>query len=230
MSKEKMMSIVIVVLVVAVVLFVVFFGAGKMSKPLSSVNNAALDSVASVNGVPIPRASFDAQLAIATTTYKTQGVDVADATKLAAIRTQVLNDLINNELVAQGVKSSGTLADDAEVETQFQNILKQSGGADKLKAQMTAANLTEAKLKDNITKQLTIQKFLLKNVDISTATSSDAEIKKFYDDNTKGLKTPPKLKDVKEQIRQQIITNKQQQLINAFLTALRAKSDVKTSF
>ena len=225
MSKEKLVSIGVIILVVVAIGSLAVFGARKTS---SSKISTVADNVALVNGVPITRATFKAQLTVSTTTLAAQGVPVTSADKLAEIKTQVLNDLINSELVSQGITKDKIAVTADEIETQFQNILKQAGGAEQLKAQIAKINLTEVELRQNIAKQLNIQKYLLKNVDISSATTTEAEIKKFYDDNTKSLKNPPSLKDVSDQIRQQIIANKQQLLVNAFLSALRAGAEIKT--
>jgi aspartyl/glutamyl-tRNA(Asn/Gln) amidotransferase C subunit len=71
---------------------------------------------------------------------------------------------------------------------------------------------------------------------------SDAEIKKFYDDAVKAQteankKLPkdqkpqpiPALKDVKAQIQQQLVLQKQQTQAAAFVQALRAKAKVETT-
>ncbi len=227
MNKEKMMSIGAIVLVVGVVAGLAIFGASKVKKPVASTTTSA--SVATVNGVAITKETYDAQLATAISAFKSQGVNTDDTAKLAEIKTQVLNDLISNELVAQGVVSAGVKVTDADVEKQFQAVLAQVGGAEKLKEQLIAAKLTEAQLRINISKQLAIQAYLLQNIDMSTATATDAEAKKFYDDNAKGQANVPAYKDVSAQIKQQIVANKQQLLINAFVASLRSKAKVETS-
>lgn len=227
MNKEKMMSIGAIVLVVGVVAGLAIFGASKVKKPVASTTTSA--SVATVNGVAITKETYDAQLATAISAFKSQGVNTDDTAKLAEIKTQVLNDLISNELVAQGVVSAGVKVTDADVEKQFQAVLAQVGGVEKLKEQLIAAKLTEAQLRINISKQLAIQAYLLQNIDMSTATATDAEAKKFYDDNAKGQANVPAYKDVSAQIKQQIVANKQQLLINAFVASLRSKAKVETS-
>ena len=228
MNKEKILSIGAVVLVVGVVAGLAIFAKNKGKEPV--VSNAP--TVATVNGVAITKDAYDAQLATAITAFKGQGMNTDDPTQLAQIKTQVLNDLISNELVTQGIAAAGIKPTDAEVEAQFQAVLTQVGGMDKLKEQLVAANLTEAQLRINITRQLAVQAYLTKNIDMSTTTVTDAEIQKFYDDNVKNLpkgQTAPVFKDVKEQIRQQLVSNKQQVLITAFVASLKEKAKVETT-
>lgn len=227
MNKNVIISVlVIIVLIVAGYLLL----SRKTTKPVEQ----KVETVATVNGVAIPKTAFEAQLATALATVKAQGVDVTDAAKLAEIRTQVLNDLISNELVNQGVAKAGIKVTPAEVETQFQAILKQTGSAEALAAELTKSNLTEAQLRENISKQLAIQAYLLQNIDTKSITVSDAEIAQFYADYSKaqkdaGVKTIPSLKELSEQIKQQITANKQQTLIVNFVASLRAAAKVETT-
>lgn len=225
MSKEKIIAGVIVLVVL------VGIGYSYMSKTKKAVTAEApkVESIAKVNGVDITKSAYDSQLAAAITTLKSQGINTDDATQLSAIKTQVLNDLIGSELVNQAVKASGVTATADEIEKQVQAIVAQIGGADKLPAELAKANLTEAQLRENIAKQLAAQKYLLTKIDISTATASDAEVTKFYNDNVKGKTGAPALKDVTDQIKQQIINTKQQQLLAAFIQTLRQTAKVETS-
>ncbi len=232
MDKNKWISVGVVALVVlGIVLLAVFAGKGKTTNPLNT-KTAVADYVATVNGVGIPRAEFNIQLALATTTLKGQGVDVENADKLSQVKTQVLNDLISNELVSQAIVKAGIKPTPEAVEAGFQDVLKQSGGAEGLKAGLLQANLTEAGLRENITKRLAAQTFLLQNIDTSSTTATTVEINQFYKDYSKAQPADtkvPALKDLSDQIKQQIIANKQQSLVNAFLETLRAKADVKIS-
>jgi hypothetical protein len=238
--KKRFITAAVLLLVVLVVGGYFVFGGSKISSIINNVatNNkvAATASVATVNGTAIPKAAYDAQLASAIASYKSQGVDVtADATKFSQIKTQVLDDLVNNELLTQGAQSAGIKIALAEVEKQFQTILTQAGGAEGLKTALAQNNLTEAQLRENISKQLTIQAYLLANIDTKSITVSDAEIAQFYTDYSKAQITAsstvkvPALKDLSDPIKQQIISNKQQTLINDFITSLRAKAKIETN-
>src|SRR3989338_7203361 len=122
MDKNKVASVAVVVAVLAVALFFLF-GSDKADKLVNNV-----EGVATVNGVVISKSVYDTQLALLTSSLKTQGVDTENAEKLAQIKTQVLNDLINNELVNQGVTKAGITVADTDVETQFQRLLTEAGG------------------------------------------------------------------------------------------------------
>ncbi|HEY0220670.1 MAG TPA: SurA N-terminal domain-containing protein [Candidatus Paceibacterota bacterium] len=220
--------------IIVAILLLAIVGGGAYAyfvkyKKQPEVTKVETVSVAKVNGVDITKAAFDSQLALAITTLKAQGVADADsAEKLPTLKTQVLNDLINNELVNQGIAIAKISATQQEVDTQRASLVTQLGGEDKLKIEMDKAGLTEVKLMENITRQVLVQKYLIANINVASTTVTEAEISKFYKDNSAGQTNPPALKDVKEQIRQQITLNKQQVLVNEFLVALRAKAAIST--
>jgi len=223
MSKNKAIATVIGVLVVIVIILYGVFSLGK-----SKI--ATTEKVATVNGVEITKIAYDAQVSSLTVALQSQGVDVTSATKQAEINKQALDNLINNELVTQGVKSSGIKVTDAEVEAQFQTIVTQNGGQDGFTAALVKANMTEVQLKTNIANQLAIEKYLLTNVNINGITVTDTEVSDFYTQYSKanGTSTPP-LKDISAQIKQQITVNKQQILVNDFIASLKAKATIVTN-
>ncbi len=235
-GKKRVTTVAVLALVIlSAIGGYLIFGKNKIG---STTDNkaAAVTSVATVNGTSIPKATYDTQLANAIASYKSQGVDVAvDATKLAQVKTQVLNDLINNELLIQGALNVGIKTTPEEVEKQFQTVLTQSGGAEGLKAALAQNNLTEAQFRDNISKQLAVQTYLLANIDIKSITVTDAEIAQFYADYSKAQTAAsstikvPSLKDLSEQIKQQLVSNKQQTLITNFVASLREKAKIETT-
>ncbi len=232
-----MKDVSIVVLVLAVLVMGGYLISGRTSKTETKeamVADTKVASAATVNGTVIPKDLFDTQLAAAITSYKAQGVDVADATKLAGIKTEVLDNLTNNELVNQGVVAAGIKASPEEVEKQFQAIITQAGGADKFKEELVKSNLTEEKLRENIAKQIATQTYLLQNIDTKSIIVTDAEIAAFYAEYSKqqttaGVKTIPTLKDLSAQIKQQITVNKQQAMVKTFVDSLRAKAKIETT-
>ncbi|MFA6353745.1 MAG: SurA N-terminal domain-containing protein [Candidatus Paceibacterota bacterium] len=227
--KNKIIPIIVLVLVILAIVGYFVFGKNKIQIPIN--NNVA--SVANVNGDIITKADYETQLANSLDLYKTQGVDVTDVTKLSQIKTQVLDNLIADKLISQGVEASGIKVTAEEIEKQFQIILTQLGGADALKAELVKNKLTEAQLRDNISKQLAAQQYLLQNIDTKSIIVSDAEIAQLYTDYSKEQKAKnakavvPALKDISNQIKQNIISNKQQVLVVDFIASLRAKAKIE---
>ncbi len=229
MNTSKIVSMVVAVVVLALAGYFVFRGDKN-----ETVTPPVVESVATVNGVAIPKSNYETQLANSIASLKTQGVDTENAETLAKIRTQVLDDMINNELVNQGIAAAGITVNPADVDKQIQTITEQAGGVEKLQGELVKANLTEAQLRENVSRQLAIQTYLAANVNVAGITVTDAEVSQFYADYSKsqkdaGVKTVPPLKELTSQIKQQITLNKQQALVNEFITSLRNKAQIVKS-
>jgi hypothetical protein len=223
---RKAVWIVIVIIILAVAGYF-GFKSGKISVPF------VVPSVATVNGVPIPKATFDTQLKNAIASYQAQGIDATSTAALAQIKQQVLNNLINNEVLNQAAKSAGITASSTAVDNQYQTIVTQEGGADKLAADLKKDGMTDAQLRQNIANQLADQTYLLQNIDVGSITASDDEIAQFYAQYSAQQKaagqTVPALTSLSAQIKQQIITNKENAAVNSLIAALVAKATIATS-
>jgi len=226
-GKKGGNKIIIAVLVLLVVIVGGYFAlkGGKLG---------SVASVATVNGKGISKDTFDTQLKNTLASYGIQNPASTTPDQLSQIKNQVLDNMIDNELLKQGAASAGITASSTQVETQYQTILTQNGGAEGLKAALVKANLTDAQLRQNIVDQLVIQAYLLKNIDVSSVTASDAEIAAFYAQysaaqKAAGQKTVPALKDLSAQIKQQIISTKENTMVTNFITGLRASAKIATS-
>ncbi len=223
MSKEKIVSIVVIVVVIAGIAGIAVYGGKKASLSKAPV------AVAYVNDAPITKDAFDAQVTTALNNLKSQGVDVASSTIIAQVKVQVLNDMVNDALVSQEIAKAKIAATQQQIDAQYQTLVSQAGGTDKLASQLAAANLTDAQLRANIAKQLAVRSYLISKIDMNSATATVQEIKSYYQQAINGQKNPPALNAVAEQIRQQLIANKQQALINALLNTLRAGAKISTT-
>ena len=223
MSKGNIITVVVAILVV---LGGAYYGFTRVNKE-GAVATTSTENVATVDGVAIPRSDYDTQMASAIASYKSQGVNVDDPAKMAEIQAQVVDTLVNNEILNQATVKAGVKGAQTDIDAQYQALLAQAGGAEKLNEQLAAVKITDAQLRANIAKQLAIRAYILSKIDINSATTTPAEIQKFYDENVKGQKGAPAFKDIKDQINQTIIANKQQTLLNALITSLRATAKIE---
>src|ERR1035437_3289400 len=91
-GKSNKNKIIIAILVLAVIVVGVYF-AMKGGKT-GSVADDKSASVATVNGVAIPKATFDTQMASAVASYQAQGIAATSTAELTQIKTQVLDNQI----------------------------------------------------------------------------------------------------------------------------------------
>lgn len=185
------------------------------------------EPVATVDGTPITKAEYNESLEMLT--KNSPVTDSTDEAMKENLKNQALDILINNTLLLNGAKSKGVTATDEEVNTEYNKLKDELGGADELQKKMTEVGLTEEKLRSNIKERIVVDKYLAAETDIDEVAATDEEVKAFYDSLTANGSTMPPLDDIKDQVVAQIEGQKRQAIVNDFLAKLRseAKIDIK---
>ncbi len=184
----------------------------------------ASDTVAVVNGENIIRGDLD--------TLKLQlaaqaGAQASSTEAQAQLQTQALNSLISQVLLRQAAANSGVVASSTEVEKQMAAAKAQFKSDAEYQQALTTQGLTEDTLRAQITKNLTISAYLDKELKLSSITATEAEIKTAYDTVAKAQTGVPPLAQVKDQVKNMVIQQKQQVLIDAQVAKLRAAGNVQ---
>ncbi len=103
--------------------------------------------------------------------------------ELAKARLQVLETLIQNEVLYQKAEKENAIPSEDEITVEFNKQKTASGkSADQIAKEMQESGLTEAVARENIKKQLAIQK-LISNVTGKIEPPKDSEIEAFYNGN-----------------------------------------------
>lgn len=103
--------------------------------------------------------------------------------ELAKARLQVLETLIQNEVLYQKAEKENAIPSEEEITTEFNRQKTESGkSADQIAKEMQESGLTEAAARENIKKQLAIQK-LITQVTGKIEPPKDSEIEAFYNGN-----------------------------------------------
>ena len=218
-SLTKVLILIIIVVVIALLGYFLMKQGGLGGQAAA---------VASVNGVNIPRSEYDARYARLEATVMVEGQSTISTEIQTAIKQQVLNDLISESLVLQAAAKSGIKADDAATEVAFNQSKSGFADATVFEVELKKQGFTEASFKETISRNLIIQQYLKANVDVSSATASDAEVKALYNQAAEADETVPPLSEVRAQVENQIISQKQQTLISAFIEKLKAESKIET--
>jgi len=226
MNTGKMIIVVgiVVLLTIIGVVYFMFFNTDNLTSSIDFNDN-----VASVNGVAISKSTFDSQLAISVASFASQGVDVGNNETLLQIKTQVLSDLIDNELLKQEITKSNIEISKENIDNEINILLEQAGSQEAFDKQLVDANITIEDLRVNISRQLSTQAFLLQNVDLSSVIISDEEAEAFYDAGKVAQPDLPPFEEVKDLVVEQLLTNKRQALLNEFMISLREKADIETT-
>lgn len=217
---------------VAVATSIMLLGACNNDKDEKAKDSEKKDAVASVNGVDIPRSEYDLLLEETKAMYTMQGMteeNMDEATK-KQMETKVIDQLVNTELLYQQAKEEKIEVTKEDIEKRFEEMKKNFDDEKKFEEALKENKLTEDSLKDRIEKDLLITQYLEKNVGEINVT--DAEIQAAYDKYKEAMKNAgqeaPALEDVKDQLKQQTMTEKEQNKIVLILKGLRGNSEVKT--
>ena len=144
------------------------------------------DPVAIVEGEKISRADLEETF---TGALASSGINANDLTadqKMAGYR-EILDELIVDKLISR--KASSVDIKDADLEAEVARIKGQFPSEDAFKAEMTKAGENDSTFRDNVKKMIQQQKWMESQIG-DKATVSDADIKKFYDENKKEFEHP----------------------------------------
>ena len=154
------------------------------SKPAAAVELP--DPVAIVEGEKISRADLQETFSGALASSGINADDLTADQKMAGYR-EILDELIVDKLISR--KASSVDIKDADLEAEITRIKGQFPSEDAFKAEMTKAGENESTFHDNVKKMIQQQKWMEGQIGDKAAVS-DADIKKFYDENKKEFEHP----------------------------------------
>ena len=156
-------------------------------KPAAKADDTELpDPVAVVEGEKISRAELQQTFNNALAASGISPDDLTADQKMAGYR-EILDELIVDKLISR--KASSVDIKDADLEAEITRIKGQFPSEDAFKAEMTKAGENDSTFRDNVKKMIQQQKWMESQIG-DKATVSDADIKKFYDENKKEFEHP----------------------------------------
>ncbi len=167
-------------------LILVFLPAMAQEKQ-SSEKNAAL-----VNGVAISMEQYTKELNIQLARVSQQGKQVTDD-QLAALKNDILNNLIEREILYQQSQKAGIQVTDQTVDDQLASIKKRFPNETEYKNALSKMNLSEDEVKLQIKVGLSIKELIDQQI-TSKVVITDEESKAYYDKNPQMFKQPEQIK------------------------------------
>lgn len=185
--------------------------------------------VARVNGEEIMRKDLDAQIAQVEQNLSLQGQEgqLDDEQFRSQVERQVLDQLIAQVLIIQEAKKEAISVSSNEVELEYQNLVDSVGSEEALSQRLSQAGVEKGALREDIRKQLLIQKYLTAKSADQDFEVTDEEVVSFYDEWSSDQEEPPALEEVEEQIKDQLTSQKENQFISDLVTSLRENSDIE---
>ncbi|MFA6273482.1 MAG: SurA N-terminal domain-containing protein [Candidatus Paceibacterota bacterium] len=185
-------------------------------------------AVAIVNGEKISQSVYDNRYAQLAASITTQGQSATTTEMQTTIKNRVLDDLITETMLLQAADKAGIKANAEEVDTAFTQSKSQFTDETEFETVLTEQGYTDKTFKEFLTRDNIIRQYLTANIDTSSATATETEIKTLYDQAAANNETIPPLSEVKTQVENQIIQLKQQQLVTNFVQQLKASSTIET--
>lgn len=183
--------------------------------------------VATVNGVDLSRDDFMDSLNQTKQLAAAQGANPDDLVVQSQIKEQALTVLINSQLLLQAAQASGMTVTDADIDAQVATLESQYGGKDGLAEQMKNANMDENKLRSNLREQLLIDGYIKASDEYNAVSVDDTEVKAAYDAAAAQGQDLPAFEDVSDQIKQNLLAQKQQQAVNTLINRLTSEATIK---
>lgn len=156
--------------------------SAEESKPAADLP----DPVAVVEGDKISRADLEDTFKNALASSGINADDLTPDQKMAGYR-EILDELIVDKLISR--KASSVEVKDADLEAELSRVKSQFPSAEAFKAEMTKAGETESSFRDSVKKMMQQQKWMETQIG-DKASVSDADVKKFYDENKKEFEHP----------------------------------------
>lgn len=148
----------------------------------------AEEVAALVNGEPIVAAAVQGEIKGILSRFQEQGRKPSDA-EMASLRESVLDKMIKLELLSQESKKAGVSVASADIDNELKGYKKGFADDKAFTKALGEAGLTEAELRKQIGKNLTIQKFIDTKFK-GKVQVTEQEAKDFYNNNQDKFKQP----------------------------------------
>ncbi|OHA18559.1 MAG: hypothetical protein A2664_02890 [Candidatus Taylorbacteria bacterium RIFCSPHIGHO2_01_FULL_46_22b] len=185
-------------------------------------------AVAIVNSEKITQGEYDLRYAQLAASIVSQGRSATTTEMQTAIKQQVVDTLISETLILQAARKEGIKQNNEEIDALFSQNKTQFGDTAAFEKALKDQGFSQKTFKDALVRNNIVQQYLSKHVDLTSAKATDAEIRSFYDQAALESSNVPPLSEVRTQVENQIIQQKQQLLISNYVNLLRASSTIET--
>lgn len=159
---------------------------------LASEKEAPPGKAAVVNGSVITQEDLDREMNVIQQQLSNERKPPDDS-QLLEMKKKVLENLIDVELLYQEAQREGMVVSDAAINEQIESVKSRFPNEDQFKGALSQMNLSEADLKSQIKRGLTVNKFIDKKF-VQTTTVSEGETKTYYDSHPDSFRRPEQVK------------------------------------
>ncbi len=220
----------VVILVMGAVLLFALEQQGRTNTAFfSSITKMFAGPAATVNGLPVSRVDFDRNFDQVLRDIEMQGFGgQLDPAMEASLREQAIQSLINAELLKQAADAGGIVISQEAVDARFAEIESGNGGPEQLTARMAEFGITMEQLRRDIERELAIQEHLNATLELDTLSVTDDELNETYEQilaANPDAEIPP-LAEIRDMLSEQMLGEKQQQVVGEYIETLRATAEI----
>ncbi len=216
-------------IIVAIVAIAILAGVAVYLKD-GSGNDAAgvnLDRViATVNDSDIVGADLATSINQIAATAQLQGIDTTDPNVQSEIQTQAVEMLINTKLLEQEAGNRGIEVSDQDVTDRINALIAEVGSEEALQERMEALGIDDESLKSDVRSELLIQALLDQVFAEEDITVTEAEVQSLYQSTTGGGPDALSIEEMRPRLESQLRANKEQVIVDQFLSTLRTQAAV----
>jgi peptidyl-prolyl cis-trans isomerase SurA len=203
---------------------------GRVGTTFFSGMMAAQESgtvVANVNGEVLRGGDLELSIGQLEQTAIAQGQNPQDPQIQTEIRELATEMLVNTTLLQQAAEEAGITVTAEQIEERIVQLETESGGAEVLMARMEELDIDRSTFEADVRTELTIVALLdtvFAGLDLS---ASDEEVSAVYEQAASSQEGVPPLEEVRDQVEAQVIQDKQQAAVDAYIDELRAAADIE---
>lgn len=229
MTKVYLGSLIFVLIVILGVLFLLEKEGRSSTNLFAPIieKQEANKVVAIVNRDEIINSELDTSIEQFQQIATAQGMDITDTNVSTEIKSQALDILVNTLLLKQAAAEKGISISDEEVTERLAGITEELGGEEALQERMKELEIEEGQLMSDVRDELLIQTLLDGLFSEEDSEVSDEEISAMYEAAGGEEAGLPPLEEAKNSIKDQIVANKEQAVIDEYLAGLRGKAEIE---
>ena len=229
MIKVYIGSLIFVLIIILGVLFLLEKEGRSSTNLFGSIiaSQEANTVVAIVNGDEIINSELDTSIDQFEQIALAQGMDVTSADIASEIKEQALDILVNTLLLKQAAVERGISISEEEVAERRSGISEELGGEEELQKRMVELEIEEEKLMSDVRDELLIQALLDELFASEDFEVSEEEVVAMYDAAGGEEAGLPSLEETRELIVNQIVSNREQEVINEYLESLRGEAEIE---
>lgn len=191
------------------------------------------DVVATVNGTDITKDDFVQSYQSQYQQMSMQQQSGGQAPDEEQLKTQVAEQLVDNELLRQGAEDAGITATDEDIDTTLDQIAQQSGlgSGDEVVAALEQQGVTEEQVREDAASQFAITTYIEQEADV--AEPSEEELRAQYDALVEqqsaaggSAEEVPSFEEMRDQLAQQATMQQQNEAATELAGKLHESGDV----